>query len=140
VKNEDGSVTDVNRELLLNGYAEWSKYYRQHPDSISAYQEYERIARENKRGIWKNPGRIGEMVERIELGEEDLVPVTFPVNINTADEHTLQALTGIGATYAARIIEYRVENGGFKNIDELRNIDGIGPSTMEKIRPFITTE
>jgi competence ComEA-like helix-hairpin-helix protein len=140
VKNEDGSITDVNRELLLNGYAEWSKYYRQHPDSISAYQEYERIARENKRGIWKNPGRIGEMVERIELGEEDLVPVTFPVNINTADEHTLQALTGIGATYAARIIEYRIRNGGFREVEELRNIEGIGPVTFEKIRPFVTTE
>jgi len=140
VRNEDGSVTDVNRELLLNGYAEWSKYYRQHPDSISAYQEYERIAREKERGIWKNPERIGEKVVRVELGEEGVEPVSYPININTADEITLQALTGIGAAYAARIIQYRIENGGFKDIDELRNIDGIGPSTMDRIRPFITIE
>jgi len=140
VKNEDGSVTDVNKELLLNGYAEWSKYYRQHPDSISAYQEYERIAREKERGIWKNPDRINERVARRELGDEGVEPVSYPVNINTADETTLQALTGIGAIYAARIIEYRVDNGGFKDIDELSNITGIGPATMEKIRPFVTIE
>lgn len=140
VKNEDGSVTDVNKELLLNGFAEWSKYYRQHPDSISAYQEYERISHEKERGIWKNPERIGDKVVRVELGEEGVEPVSFPININTADEITLQALTGIGATYAARIIEYRVEKGGFRDIEELRNIDGIGPSTMDRIRPFITTE
>jgi competence ComEA-like helix-hairpin-helix protein len=140
VKNDDGTFTDVNKELLLNGFAEWSKYYRQHPDSVSSFQQYERIARENGRGMWKNSSRVGEKVERRELGKEAVEPVSFPININTADETTLQALTGIGATYAARIIEYRIEHGGFKDIDELRNITGIGPATMEKIRPFVTTE
>jgi competence ComEA-like helix-hairpin-helix protein len=140
VKNGDGTITDVNKELLLNGFAEWSKYYRQHPDSIEAYQNYEQIARENERGIWKNPDRIGEKIERRELGEENAEPVSFPININTANENTLQALTGIGPSFAVRIIEYRMETGGFNDIEELRNITGIGPATMEKIRPYVTIE
>lgn len=68
------------------------------------------------------------------------MPLEYPININTADEQVLQALTCIGPTYAARIVEYRLETGGFTDIEQLENIHGIGPATMEKIRPFISVE
>lgn len=60
------------------------------------------------------------------------------VNINTADQKTLESLSGIGPVYASRIIDYRNAHGGFKNIEEIQNVKGIGPKTFEKIKDKIT--
>lgn len=48
------------------------------------------------------------------------------VNINTADAAQLATLKGIGPALSQRIIEYREQNGGFKTIDEIKNVRGIG--------------
>ena len=91
--------------------------------------------------MWKNPNRVGDKIARVELGSDgEQRDVTFPININIADEITLQALTGVGPAYAARIVKYRTENGLFKDVDELTNIRGIGPITMQKLRPYVTIE
>jgi len=63
--------------------------------------------------------------------------VAYLVNINTADAAELETLDGIGAKTAAAIIEYRNKHGGFKNADELCEVPGIGPSTLEKIKDYI---
>lgn len=60
------------------------------------------------------------------------------VNLNTATASQLDTLDGIGATYAQRIIDYREANGGFKSIDEIKNVKGIGDKTFEKIKDQIT--
>ena len=60
------------------------------------------------------------------------------VNINTANESALDSLPGIGPTYAQRIIEYRVANGGFKTVEEIKNVKGIGDKTFEKFKDKIT--
>lgn len=60
------------------------------------------------------------------------------VNINTATLEELMTLSGIGESKAQAIISYREENGGFKAIDELKNVSGIGASTLEKIKDNIT--
>lgn len=56
------------------------------------------------------------------------------VNINTASEHNLQRLRGIGETTARAIVEYRELHGDFKSPDELLNVKGIGEKTLEKFR------
>ena len=60
------------------------------------------------------------------------------ININLADINELQKITGIGQVKAESIIEYREKNGGFKSIDEVKNVDGIGEKTFEKIKEKIT--
>ncbi|MFM0879505.1 helix-hairpin-helix domain-containing protein [Streptococcus suis] len=62
------------------------------------------------------------------------------VNLNTATEADLQTISGIGAKRAADIIAYREANGGFKSVDDLNNVSGIGDKTMESIRPYVTVE
>ena len=60
------------------------------------------------------------------------------VNINTASAADLEALPGIGAKTAARIIEYRQKNGPFKKIEELMNVRGVGEKNFLKLKPQIT--
>ncbi|HFR3440836.1 TPA: helix-hairpin-helix domain-containing protein [Streptococcus suis] len=65
---------------------------------------------------------------------------TSLVNLNTATEADLQTISGIGAKRAVDIIAYREANGGFKSVDDLNNVSGIGDKTMESIRPYVTVD
>jgi competence protein ComEA len=65
-------------------------------------------------------------------------PVTGQVNINTASPTELEALPGIGAKTAARIIEYRQKNGPFKKVEDLMNVRGVGEKNFLKLKPQIT--
>jgi competence protein ComEA len=60
-----------------------------------------------------------------------------PVNLNTATQAQLETLPGVGAASAKRIIEYREKNGGFKKIEELMNVKGIGEKSFLKLKPLI---
>lgn len=61
------------------------------------------------------------------------------VNINAASAATLdECLPGIGPSYAQRIVDYREAHGGFKSIEEIQEVSGIGPKTFEKIKDQIT--
>ena len=60
------------------------------------------------------------------------------ININTATSEQLQTLSGIGESKAAAIISYREENGDFGSIEDIKNVSGIGDSTYEKIKDYIT--
>ncbi len=60
------------------------------------------------------------------------------VNINTADAAALQTIPGIGPSKADRIIEYRESEGKFNEIDDIKNISGIGNKTFESIKVYIT--
>ena len=62
------------------------------------------------------------------------------ININTANQEELEILPGIGPAKAGDIISYREANGGFKSIEEIQNVKGIGEATFEKMREQIITE
>ena len=53
------------------------------------------------------------------------------VDLNTADREALCLLPGIGETKAERILAYRDRNGAFSSVEELENVEGIGPKTIE---------
>lgn len=59
------------------------------------------------------------------------------VNINLADEKTLDTLPGIGEAIAKRIVDYRTENGNFQSLEDLMNVRGIGQVKYEKIKDKI---
>jgi competence protein ComEA len=60
------------------------------------------------------------------------------VNINTADQATLETLNGVGPVLAAAIVQYRTEHGPFTSVDQLDEVSGIGPSTLEDLRSQVT--
>jgi competence protein ComEA len=57
-----------------------------------------------------------------------------PVNLNSATVDQLNALDGIGPKTAQKIIDYREAHGGFKSIEELMEVPGIGPAKFEQLR------
>lgn len=66
------------------------------------------------------------------------ITVEERVNINTADAETLAlALDGVGMTRAMDIIAYREQNGEFETIEQLQEVSGIGPATLERNRARI---
>ena len=69
----------------------------------------------------------------------DAKPAPSPavVNVNTATAEELTALPGIGEKRAQAILEIRKEKGGFKSVDELTEVKGIGPANLEKLRPYL---
>jgi len=64
-------------------------------------------------------------------------PAPASININTATATELEALPGVGLAMAARIIEYRQKAGGFKKIEDLMNVKGIGEKMFLNLKPLI---
>jgi competence protein ComEA len=62
------------------------------------------------------------------------------VNLNTASSAALQRLPGVGPSTAAKIIEYREQTGGFRTVEELMEVRGIGEKKLQKMRPFVTVQ
>lgn len=64
-----------------------------------------------------------------------LVPAL--VNINTATAAELESLPGLGVTKAQAIVTFRNQHGNFTSIEALDNVPGIGPATINLVRPYI---
>jgi competence protein ComEA len=73
----------------------------------------------------------------IEIDREPPRQAQFLVDLNTARWAELAQLPGIGEGLARRIVESREREGPFVDHDDLRRIRGIGPKTMEQLRPYL---
>lgn len=73
----------------------------------------------------------GDISNSVQANEDNII------NINTATLEELQKISGIGEVKAKGIIQYREQNGGFNSIEEIKNIDGIGEKTFEKMKDQI---
>lgn len=60
------------------------------------------------------------------------------IDLNSADLAQLMSIRGIGEALARAIIRYRQEHGPFLSVEDLLKVPGIGPATLEKVRPYVT--
>ncbi|MCW5939797.1 MAG: helix-hairpin-helix domain-containing protein [Fimbriimonadaceae bacterium] len=64
-------------------------------------------------------------------------PAYGSISINQAGQSELERLPRVGPAIARRIIDYRNQVGGFRSVEELEQVKGIGPKTLAQIRPFV---
>jgi competence protein ComEA len=89
----------------------------------------------------------GARIEVVGRGEAVAAPVASPavgaepttlVHLNSADQAALESIPEVGPVTALAILEYRAEIGSFSSIDQLLEVSGVGPATLEAIRPYVT--
>jgi len=74
------------------------------------------------------------------IGESTACPIEIEpktIDVNRASIGELRVLPGIGAVRAEAIVLERVRNGPFRRIEDLDRVDGLGPETVEELRPFV---
>jgi comEA protein len=83
---------------------------------------------------------IGGQVQIEAAGQDAKAPAAAlaPLNLNVATAADLEKLPGVGAAMATRILEYRQKSGGFKKIEELMNVQGIGERNFLRLKPLVT--
>ena len=82
--------------------------------------------------------QIATFALTIALAAPSMLLAATPVNINTADAHTIaKSLDGIGQTRAKAIVAWREANGPFKKADNLTRVKGVGKATVERNRSAI---
>ena len=60
------------------------------------------------------------------------------IDLNTATAEQLDALPGVGPVTAKAIVDWRTSNGGFSSVDQLAEVDGIGPARLQRLRGLVT--
>lgn len=65
-------------------------------------------------------------------------PASGLVNLNSADQAILETIPGVGPVTATAIIQHRTEIGSFTALEQLLDVTGIGPATLESLRPYVT--
>ncbi len=85
--------------------------------------------------LWLWHGWVRDDIVEIDAAEP--LPYRFTIDINSASPAELAQLPNVGETLAARIVESRQKRGGYRSIDELQNVPGIGPKTFDKLRPYL---
>lgn len=96
-----------------------------------------------------NLARVLQDGEQIDLGATEAVPapssaaasanqVSGKLNLNTATSAQLEELPRVGPVLAAKIIEFRDQHSGFRTVDQLREVSGIGEATFAQLAPLVT--
>lgn len=124
---EEADLSNINRALYLSdGQCVVVRNINDVQDETEDLEEA--LNDENSKNVSNNSPK-----EKISSSDE-----SSTININTASKETLMTLNGIGESKAQAIIDYREEIGGFKSVDEITNISGIGEKTLEKIKDKIS--
>lgn len=86
--------------------------------------------------FWKYASfrRNGEVID---IETEPKREYQFTIDINSAEWPEIALVPGIGQELATRIENYRTEIGGYSSLDQLRNVDGIGPNKLKALKKFL---
>lgn len=77
-------------------------------------------------------------VQPFEISAFYKITLGLPLSVNTESEEGLTALPGIGQNTAKAIVEERARRGGFKSLEDIMDVPGIGPKSYARIRPYLT--
>ena len=80
---------------------------------------------------------LGKFLTRSTSTEPSVANLRFVVNVNKATQAELRTLPDVGPTLAMRIVEYRDLHGPFSSIEQLTEVRGFGPKTLEKLAPML---
>jgi competence protein ComEA len=83
---------------------------------------------------WRHGGSRGGVVD---IDRAEPLVAKFQVDVNKANWPELIQLPGVGQTLAQRMITEREEHGAFRDMDDLRRVRGVGPRTLERIKPYL---
>ena len=86
-------------------------------------------------GWWISQGGLQGRLVEVDRAPHSMA--RFEVDINQADWPELSQLPTIGETLARRIVQSRQQRGPFHDLDDLRRVRGIGPKTLETMRPYL---
>lgn len=128
-KNADLSVTNLSKKLKDEMVI--IVYSKDEVKNLINVKDEETV--KNEDCIEKSPAP-NSCIE--DVSEESVV--NQKISINSASYEELLTLNGIGQSRAQAIIEYRTKNNGFKQLEEIMNIDGIGQALFDKIKDDIT--
>jgi len=146
--------------IAVSSAAIWSGYRSRQPIEITIPEAQELVGEIFIGGAVNNPGfyplKRGDTLESLvqaaggttDNADLSQVSLYFPtpdesdtsqkIDINRAEPWLLMALPGIGEARAQDIVEYRRQNGPFRQINELVKVEGIGGATYERIKHLIT--
>lgn len=116
---EDADIEDINLAQVLE-------------DENKIYIPNKNIKKDNKNNMSKNTTETTKKENTMTQNIQNT-----KININTATQTELETLPGIGPSTALKIVNYRKEKGKFKNIQDIKNVNGIGDSKFNKIKDLI---
>jgi competence protein ComEA len=83
---------------------------------------------------WRHGGPRGDVID---IDRAPPRVAKFQVDVNKAEWPELIQLPSVGRTLAERLVIEREQNGAFRDVDDLRRVSGIGPRTLERIKPYL---
>ena len=127
---EKADLSKINLAYILE---DGMKVNIPNKEELNDNSNFEFITKSHEDTIQNNVNENSQNKDLISSKKE-----TNKININNATQTELETLPGIGPSTALKIIEYRKENGKFNNIEDIKNVSGIGDNKYDAIKELIT--